>query len=91
MEKSRIYEIIGEASMCWSDTPKGIFDSTRAKKLGDEIVKDFVSMEDERTELIEVVSMSMAREMSLTSELVDLRDKVKELEEALKEQSHDTN
>jgi hypothetical protein len=26
-------EAIGEASMCWSETPKGVFDSVKAKEL----------------------------------------------------------
>ena len=36
--EQRIYEIIGEASMCWSETQKGIFDSTKAKELAEEIM-----------------------------------------------------
>ena len=31
--ESRIGEIIGEASMCWSETPTGVFESTHANKL----------------------------------------------------------
>ena len=27
---NRIHEDIGQASMCWQETPKGVFDSTRA-------------------------------------------------------------
>jgi len=27
---TRIHEDIGHASMCWSETPKGVFDSTQA-------------------------------------------------------------
>lgn len=30
-------EAIGEASMCWSETPKGVFDSTRASQIVDRI------------------------------------------------------
>lgn len=36
--RERIGEIIGEASMCWSETPKGIFNSDRAKELVDEVM-----------------------------------------------------
>lgn len=28
---------IGEASMCWSEMPSGVFDSTRAKEIVDRI------------------------------------------------------
>ena len=31
--ESRIGEIIGEASMCWSETPTSVFESTHANKL----------------------------------------------------------
>ena len=35
--ETTIYQALGEASMCWSETPKGTFDSTRANKIGDRI------------------------------------------------------
>lgn len=36
--RQRIGEIIGEASMCWSEAPKGVFNSDKAKELVDEIM-----------------------------------------------------
>lgn len=36
--KQRIAEIIGEASMCWSEIPTGEFNSNRASELVDEIM-----------------------------------------------------
>ena len=36
--RERISEIIGEASKCWSETPKGVFNSDRAKELVNEIM-----------------------------------------------------
>ncbi len=43
LEALDFYEIIGqaigEASMCWSETPKGIFDSTRASKILNNLLK----------------------------------------------------
>lgn len=36
--RERIGEIIGEASMCWSETPKGTFNSEKAKELVDEVM-----------------------------------------------------
>ena len=32
-------EAVGEASMCWSETPQGIFDSTKANKIVDNLVR----------------------------------------------------
>lgn len=36
--RERIDQIIGEASMLWSETPKGVFQSVKAKELVDEIM-----------------------------------------------------
>jgi hypothetical protein len=35
--KKRIAEILAEVSMCWSEIPKGIFDSTKAVELLNEV------------------------------------------------------
>ena len=34
-----VFEAIGEASMCWENTPTGVFDSDRAKRIGDDLIK----------------------------------------------------
>ncbi len=34
---------IGEASMCWSETPKGVFNSTKAKEIGEKLLADLKS------------------------------------------------
>lgn len=36
-----IFTALGAASMCWSEAPKGVFDSTRAKQIGEELA-DYV-------------------------------------------------
>lgn len=36
--RERIAQIIGEASMCWSEKPKGVFLSENAELLVDEIM-----------------------------------------------------
>ena len=42
MNKEKLTELIyinlGQASMCWSEIPKGVFDSTKAAELGQEIM-----------------------------------------------------
>ena len=35
--QKKIYEAIGEASMCWKETPKGVFDDVKAKAIGDKL------------------------------------------------------
>lgn len=37
--KEIIFMNLGAASMCWSEYPKGVFNSTKAEQLGDEIVE----------------------------------------------------
>lgn len=34
-----IYQALGQASMCWSETPKGVFDGTKANEIGEELIK----------------------------------------------------
>ena len=44
-----VYINLGRASMCWSEIPKGVFDSTKAAKLGKEIMEaidEYVEEED---------------------------------------------
>jgi hypothetical protein len=36
--KELIYTAIGEASMCWSEAPEGVFDSENAARIGDELI-----------------------------------------------------
>ena len=38
--KKHIMTAFGEASMCWSETPKGIFDSEKAKEIGEKLLND---------------------------------------------------
>lgn len=37
--ESAVFQALGAASMCWDETPKGVFDSTRAKEIGDSLVE----------------------------------------------------
>lgn len=44
--KKIVFEALGEASMCWSETPKGVFESTRAEEIGNrvmEAIKEYTS------------------------------------------------
>lgn len=43
-----IGETIGEASMCWSQTPQGIFDSDKASKLINKLI-NLIKSEKEKT------------------------------------------
>lgn len=37
--ENHVFETLGHASMCWSETPKGVFDSSEALKAGQELMK----------------------------------------------------
>lgn len=37
-------EGIGEASMCWSEIPSGVFDSSKAKEINDKILDEFYKL-----------------------------------------------
>ena len=37
--KEQIFQAIGRASMCWDPIPEGIFDSTQAGSVGEELCK----------------------------------------------------
>ena len=37
--KTKVFESLGEASMCWSETPKGVFDSNNAERIGNELLE----------------------------------------------------
>lgn len=41
--REKVFAAIGEASMCWVPTPEGIFDSTRAEKVGKALVDEILS------------------------------------------------
>lgn len=50
--KEIIFMNLGAASMCWSETPKGVFNSTKAEKLGHEILEAMACyLEDEYKKL----------------------------------------
>lgn len=37
--KTKVFESLGEASMCWSETPNAIFDSSKATEIGNELLE----------------------------------------------------
>lgn len=37
---------LGEASMCWSETPAGVFDSTKALEISERLIEDLTKIEE---------------------------------------------
>jgi hypothetical protein len=48
-----IYQAIGQASMCWSERPKGVFDCAEADKIAQEL---FVAIQEQTRETVLQVS-----------------------------------
>lgn len=44
--ENKVFEALGEASMCWSETPKGVFDSTKAREIGDRLMRNIYNSEN---------------------------------------------
>ena len=34
-----VFQALGEASMCWDETPKGVFESSKAKEIGEKLLR----------------------------------------------------
>lgn len=47
--EKEIFITLGEVSMCWSEKPKGIFESEKAKEIGERLIK--LIKENETTKL----------------------------------------
>ncbi len=39
-----VFTALGQASVCWSETPTGVFDSEEATKIGDKLVNDIIRL-----------------------------------------------
>jgi hypothetical protein len=39
-----IFTALGEASMCWDETPKGVFDASHAKEIGEKLYTEILFM-----------------------------------------------
>ena len=46
--KTKIQMAVGEASMCWSPIPKGIFDCTKALKVADRLYADVIKFKGKK-------------------------------------------
>lgn len=38
--KEKIFTALGSASMCWSETPMGVFDSNNCLEIGNKLIED---------------------------------------------------
>lgn len=40
----KIFEALGEASMCWTETPKGTFQSSKVLEIGNKLSDDIINL-----------------------------------------------
>jgi len=52
----KIYESIGEASMCWSEIPKGVFDDVEANRIGLELMTLVDKLIAEKEQLLQAMT-----------------------------------
>ena len=52
---------IGEASMCWSEVPSGVFDSERASRIVDKLVAEYEKID--RKERVEAQLLGLTEAM----------------------------
>lgn len=77
--KEVIYQGLGEASMCWSETPKGIFDSLKAKEIGERIEELFKDPDEAVNHLNALVENKNAYIDTLETQLKELQEKYNSL------------
>ena len=42
-----VFQALGEASMCWSETPSGVFEDVRAMEIGNKLVAAIMGAQEE--------------------------------------------
>lgn len=52
--RETVFQAIGEASMCWSQTPGGVFDSSKAQTVGERILSEHLSVVSELEQRLKV-------------------------------------
>lgn len=81
---NKVAELIGEASMCWSETPKGIFDSTRASKIVDEIEavynSEIIRIKEENKELKDHVTNLKNANGAFAEKILKQKEEIQQLE-----------
>lgn len=62
--QNKVFEALGEASMCWSETPTGVFNSLKATKIGEKLMEDIYN-EVKKTALAFAEDRRIEREILL--------------------------
>jgi flagellar basal body L-ring protein FlgH len=62
-----VFEALGEASMCWSETPKGVFQDSKAKDIGDKLIDTIQALTSVKSES----EMSYENQKAIQDNLVE--------------------
>jgi len=77
--RGKIGELVGEASMCWTELPQGVFESERAKRIVDDIMLILAKQQEEFVrivERVEKVNDSNGRYNACQEILADIKSKL---------------
>lgn len=56
-----VFQALGEASMCWSKTPSGVFEDVRVIEIGNKLVAAIMELQDKAQDLHAVIETKIAR------------------------------
>lgn len=81
---NKVAELIGEASMCWSETPKGVFDSTRTSEIVDKIEaiynEQIARLKEENEELKDHVTNLKNANGAFAEKILKQKEEIQQLE-----------
>jgi hypothetical protein len=71
---NKVGQAIGAASMCWSETPSGVFDSTRARGIVDALINAIEDDANDRESASKAVAQEQARRLERIALMAEGRE-----------------
>ena len=80
--KTKVFEALGEASMCWDEIPTGVFDSTNAERIGNELMGFIAEYEKQVSDKVKkIISEKIEKYDDLVTDVDFNAGKVESLQE----------
>jgi len=84
-----VFQALGEASMCWSETPSGVFEDVRAMEIGNQLIET-LGRDEANEQLYQSYSQFQTKEFihkiaHLESEIRLLDNEIAELEKYIRD------
>jgi hypothetical protein len=70
-----VFQALGQASMCWSETPKGVFQDQQVVKIGENLIAAIKAHEEQAIQ--KAVAACTGSEMQVSQPVVPLIDPMK--------------